>query len=242
MIRMKKDTLEKTAVLVGSFALLAGLMRVRAEECLASEACQSCQVCETCQAGEVCNIGCEACQVKCEYSCEAVCEYSCEVSCQNCEACETSEVCTVDCETLCQTALELCENCENAEVPPVSLPPASVKRVSKVISFSKTIDGSYEVMREDTSGAIKELLFVSPSDNYKVRIVLDGDTAYDDSFSDLASVSQSLNDVAAYSSGGNYYLNILNLYYLKSCTVIIETFESIAFSKLYIKYEVLEYA
>lgn len=227
---MKKDTLEKTAVLVGSFALLAGLMRVRAEECLASEACQSCQVrceyacetecevCETCQAGEVC------------------------VECQNCEVCETLEVCTVDCETLCQTALELCENCENTEVPPISLPPASVKRLTRVLSFSKTIDGSYEIMREDTSGAIKELLFVSPSDNYKVRIVLDGDTAYDDSFSDLASVSQSLNDVAAYSSGGNYYLNILNLYYLKSCTVIIETFESIAFSKIYVKYEVLEYA
>ena len=230
MIRMKKDTLEKTAVLVGSFALLAGLMRVRAEECLASEACQSCQVrceyacetecevCETCQAGEVC------------------------MECQNCEVCETLEVCTVDCETLCQTALELCENCENTEVPSITLPPASVKRVSKVISFSKTIDGSYEIMREDTSGAIKELLFVSPSNNYKVRIVLDGDTAYDDSFSDLASVSQSLNDVAAYSSGGNYYLNILNLYYLKSCTIIIETFESIAFSKIYVKYEVLEYA
>jgi len=225
---MKKDTLEKTAVLVGSFALLAGLMRVRAEECLASEACQSCQVrceyacetecevCETCQAGEVC------------------------VECQNCEVCETLEVCTVDCETLCQTALELCENCENTEVPP--LPPASVKRLTRVLSFSKTIEGSYEIMREDTSGAIKELLFVSPSDNYKVRIVLDGDTAYDDSFSDLASISQSLNDVAAYSSGGNYYLNILNLYYLKSCTIIIETFESIAFSKIYVKYEVLEYA
>jgi len=216
---MKKDTLEKTAVLVGSFALLAGLLKVRAQEqlCGTGEACAGCEA--LCQ---ITSEGCSGCDTLCQTTSEVYIE--CGSSCEVCEACE------------------ICENCENAEVPPVSLPPASVKRVSKVISFSKTIDGSYEIMREDTSGAIKELLFVSPSDNYKVRIVLDGDTAYDDSFSDLASISQSLNDVAAYSSGGNYYLNILNLYYLKSCTVIIETFESIAFSKLYIKYEVLEYA
>lgn len=172
-----------------------------------------------------------------------------------CQGCETGEVpCGTTCETTCETCefefeLPPCETCEAGEVPTppvppieIEMPPASVKRVSKMISFSKTIDGSYEVLREDTAGAIKELLFASPSDNYKIKVVLDGSNVYDDTFANLQSISSGLNDLAAYSSGGTYYLNITELYYLKSCVIAIETYESIAFSKLYIKYEVHEYA
>ena len=220
MIAVERETVEKATVLFGGLVLLAGLLKVHAQppppQC--ETACEiSCQACEICEAGEV---PCGTCETVCETTCE-----TCEFELPPCETCEAGEV-------------------PSPPVPPIEIemPPASVKRVSKMISFSKTIDGSYEVLREDTAGAIKELLFASPSDNYRIKVVLDGSNVYDDTFANLQSISSGLNDLAAYSSGGTYYLNITELYYLKSCVIAIETYENIAFSKLYIKYEVHEYA
>jgi len=175
-----------------------------------------------------------------------------------CDACQVGEVPCGTCETVCETTCETCEfelppceTCEAGEVPvppvppvpPIEMPPASVKRVSKVLNESRTIDGSYEIFREeDTAGAIKELLFASPSNNYKIKITLDGESVYDDTFANLQILSPNLNDLAAWLVGGVYYLNIVELYYLKNCAITITTGQSIAFSNIYLKREVHEYA
>lgn len=144
------------------------------------------------------------------------------------------------------TARETAKQVAKELVKPVTvvIQPISPKETFISSEGNVTVNGFKEVLDKSAEGELKNLLLITNSSSYKIRLIKDGDTLYDAQFSWFQSITQEVENISAFteldSDGavtGNYVLSLKNIAFLKHIRVLMEVTTPIIISTLY--YELL---
>lgn len=124
------------------------------------------------------------------------------------------------------------------EPPKLEVKPA--KRTLIHTERNISIGVSKNLIDEKGEGELKDILLITDSSSYKVRVMRDGEVLYDEQYSWFRSVSQEVENIGAYpevdSEGaetGNYILNLKNISFRRRMRVYMETPSPLVISTLH---------
>lgn len=114
------------------------------------------------------------------------------------------------------------------EKPEKPEPTPTPKPVTKIYRWKdETVKDRKVLVDEEGSGKLVKLRIVSPSSNFNVLLVLDGETLIDDSYADLTET------LAAYEEDDAYYLHLEDKAFKKRLLLVVTVTEETTFTLLY---------
>lgn len=96
------------------------------------------------------------------------------------------------------------------------------------------------IISEDNPGGLNELVVISPSPNFSIYIVSNGQVKLDKTYTELSSISKQAEDIAAFRDiSGNYILNIKDYVWQGDLILILRsTSGNFIFDQVYANYYV----
>ena len=123
-----------------------------------------------------------------------------------------------------------------------ALPEAEVKLTTRTNRFGPWKDRyvrSEHLIRTDKPGRLRELMIISPTDDFSILVSLDGMRWLDKSFAELEEISQESDYVSAFEQldeegkpTGNYVLGLRDISWLKSFDLMLVS-GGVTFSHVY---------
>jgi len=108
--------------------------------------------------------------------------------------------------------------------PPIEKP----KPQTKIYRWKdKTVKDRKVLVDEEGSGELVKMRIASPSNNFNVLLVIDGETLIDDSYTNLTET------FAAYQENSTYYLHLENKAFKSKLLAVVSVTEETTFTLLY---------
>lgn len=108
--------------------------------------------------------------------------------------------------------------------------------ISGVVVASKL----YRILEGDGKGSIDQILIVSPSTSFSLRVNADKKKYIDHTYTWLATYSDYINDMSAFVVGGVYYASLRDIIFKEHFSIYVNTTASITFPLIYIKYNIID--
>lgn len=115
-------------------------------------------------------------------------------------------------------------------------------RLLESVNVSVPANASYTLLDLSVAGRLHEVLVVSPSPDFSVKVTVDGVTVWDKSYGDATSLTDELVFVSAFQrEDGRYIYHLSEIPFKTSCKVEVLNLSntSISFDRVVVKYEVV---
>lgn len=103
---------------------------------------------------------------------------------------------------------------------------------------NQVVDGYYNLKEVYGTGYITQILFLSPSNDYSIKIMIDDAIVLEESYTYIATKSDYLDNITADLDVATYYLDIKDKHFQKYFSIEITTNSSITFDDLIIQYSI----
>ena len=116
-------------------------------------------------------------------------------------------------------------------------------KISRTRSFgglvSVRVIGKYTLIDlEKTSGIIRDLLMKTTSSDFSLRITLDGEDIVENTFTEIATVTEELEDLVAFQEGNVFTVHATSLGFRERAYVVVVT-KDLTFTPLYALVDIL---
>lgn len=119
-------------------------------------------------------------------------------------------------------------------VEKIMLPREEYEKTEVLDKTSFPIRGDYRLIDVvGRRGKLRELMIMSPSSSFSVLMITDGKKKIERSYSDLTTIGEELDFLAAFEKNGSYILKVANIPWIDEFLFLIHTDTAVTFTWLY---------
>lgn len=115
----------------------------------------------------------------------------------------------------------------------IELPETEVPKTHTVDKKEFSIEGDYSLLDITNRGELREVLVLSPSDDFSVLILGDGVKKLERSFTDLEDIAEELEFLSVFEKNGTYVLHVKNFSWQSTFLFLIRADPAISFTRLF---------